>query len=243
MMARVQGFPDSWTFGKRKTTACRMIGNAFPPPVAEAVGSQIIKVLKENGDYNWKGKEGISQGARFPRDIDCRRERNAEQRRQGITRVGEVCDRHRWNAVGRNADKSRRPDFRRAIRGSECDVPPPHVPADGRIASWRLAHREARKQKCTEDIFFPAIWASALSWRADQERQETRINARQRLYDSPRHSGIQDSGNRRGDKCSCLSGKWQRRERSGHQEKIQRLAYPARVRIGQMDHEKRQGAE
>ncbi len=52
MMARVQGFPDSWTFGKRKTTACRMIGNAFPPPVAEAVGSQIIKVLKENGDYN-----------------------------------------------------------------------------------------------------------------------------------------------------------------------------------------------
>ena len=48
MIARIQGFPDSWSFGKRKTTACRMIGNAFPPPVAKAVGEQIRKVL-ENG--------------------------------------------------------------------------------------------------------------------------------------------------------------------------------------------------
>ncbi len=31
MMARIQGFPDTWTFGNRKTVACRMIGNAFPP--------------------------------------------------------------------------------------------------------------------------------------------------------------------------------------------------------------------
>jgi len=30
MIARIQGFPDTWTFGKKKTTACRMIGNAFP---------------------------------------------------------------------------------------------------------------------------------------------------------------------------------------------------------------------
>lgn len=34
MMAGIQGFPDTWTFGKKKTAACRMIGNAFPPPVA-----------------------------------------------------------------------------------------------------------------------------------------------------------------------------------------------------------------
>ena len=41
MMARIQGFPDTWTFGSKKTIACRMIGNAFPPPVAQAVGIEI----------------------------------------------------------------------------------------------------------------------------------------------------------------------------------------------------------
>ncbi len=46
MMARLQGFPDTWDFGKGKTKACRMIGNAFPPPVAKLIGQQIIKVLK-----------------------------------------------------------------------------------------------------------------------------------------------------------------------------------------------------
>lgn len=51
MIARIQGFPDTWTFGKRKTTACRMIGNAFPPPVAQAVGEEIRRVL-ENGCAN-----------------------------------------------------------------------------------------------------------------------------------------------------------------------------------------------
>lgn len=45
MIAVVQGFPTSWSFGKKKTAACRMIGNAFPPPVAEAVGVQIRKCL------------------------------------------------------------------------------------------------------------------------------------------------------------------------------------------------------
>ena len=46
MMARIQGFPDTWTFGKKKTTACRMIGNAFPPPVAMAVGQEIRRCLE-----------------------------------------------------------------------------------------------------------------------------------------------------------------------------------------------------
>ena len=48
MLARIQGFPDNWSFGKKKTIACRMIGNAFPPPVAMNVGLQIINVLKHN---------------------------------------------------------------------------------------------------------------------------------------------------------------------------------------------------
>ncbi len=47
MMARIQGFPDTWTFGKKKTTACRMIGNAFPPPVAMAVGQEIRRCLED----------------------------------------------------------------------------------------------------------------------------------------------------------------------------------------------------
>lgn len=53
MLARIQGFPDTWTFGKKKTAACRMIGNAFPPPVAKAVGEKIKECL-ENGSTNCK---------------------------------------------------------------------------------------------------------------------------------------------------------------------------------------------
>lgn len=51
MMARIQGFPDTWTFGKRKTVACRMIGNAFPPPVAQAVGEKIKECLEYGCAY------------------------------------------------------------------------------------------------------------------------------------------------------------------------------------------------
>lgn len=46
MIARIQGFPDEWSFGKKKTAACRMIGNAFPPPVAASIGKEIRKVLE-----------------------------------------------------------------------------------------------------------------------------------------------------------------------------------------------------
>ncbi len=48
MIALIQGFPPEWSFGKKKTSACRMIGNAFPPPVAKAVGLEIRRCL-ENG--------------------------------------------------------------------------------------------------------------------------------------------------------------------------------------------------
>ncbi|TNJ40140.1 DNA cytosine methyltransferase [Phaeobacter sp. B1627] len=41
MVARLQGFPDSWHFTGAKTNAYRQVGNAFPPPVAEAVARQI----------------------------------------------------------------------------------------------------------------------------------------------------------------------------------------------------------
>ncbi len=45
MVARVQGFPDEWHFAGGKTQAYRQIGNAFPPPVAEAVARSIAKHL------------------------------------------------------------------------------------------------------------------------------------------------------------------------------------------------------
>ena len=41
MAAVIQGFPASWRFFGRKTAAYRQIGNAFPPPVARAVGESI----------------------------------------------------------------------------------------------------------------------------------------------------------------------------------------------------------
>ena len=46
MVARIQGFPDDWQFSGRKTAAYRQVGNAFPPPVACAVGRQISDALE-----------------------------------------------------------------------------------------------------------------------------------------------------------------------------------------------------
>lgn len=45
MAARIQGFPDHWEFFGKKTSAYRQVGNAFPPPVAHAVGKQIVNAL------------------------------------------------------------------------------------------------------------------------------------------------------------------------------------------------------
>lgn len=45
MAARIQGFPDNWQFSGKKTAAYRQIGNAFPPPVASAVGKEIQVAL------------------------------------------------------------------------------------------------------------------------------------------------------------------------------------------------------
>lgn len=45
MAALVQGFPKDWDFSGRKTAAYRQVGNAFPPPVAKAVGTAIKEAL------------------------------------------------------------------------------------------------------------------------------------------------------------------------------------------------------
>jgi DNA (cytosine-5)-methyltransferase 1 len=51
MVARIQGFPDSWRFEGKKTVAYRQVGNAFPPPVAQAVGKAIIAAFNRKTKY------------------------------------------------------------------------------------------------------------------------------------------------------------------------------------------------
>jgi DNA (cytosine-5)-methyltransferase 1 len=45
MVARLQGFPGDWMITGRKTAAYRQVGNAFPPPVARALGTAIAAAL------------------------------------------------------------------------------------------------------------------------------------------------------------------------------------------------------
>jgi DNA (cytosine-5)-methyltransferase 1 len=45
MVARLQGFPDTWKFSGGKTAQYRQVGNAFPPPVAKAVARSILNAL------------------------------------------------------------------------------------------------------------------------------------------------------------------------------------------------------
>ncbi|HEY1820259.1 MAG TPA: DNA (cytosine-5-)-methyltransferase [Trebonia sp.] len=52
MVARIQGWdgPEyQWEFTGRKTSNYRQIGNAFPPPVARAIGEQVRRALNHEG--------------------------------------------------------------------------------------------------------------------------------------------------------------------------------------------------
>jgi DNA (cytosine-5)-methyltransferase 1 len=51
MVARLQGFDEEWGWrlAGRKTAQYRQVGNAFPPPVAEAVGRAIMQALEHTG--------------------------------------------------------------------------------------------------------------------------------------------------------------------------------------------------
>jgi DNA (cytosine-5)-methyltransferase 1 len=51
MAARIQGFDDSWAFSGRKTASYRQVGNAFPPPVARAVGEQVRIAITHRRSY------------------------------------------------------------------------------------------------------------------------------------------------------------------------------------------------
>jgi DNA (cytosine-5)-methyltransferase 1 len=52
MVARIQGWDGhayQWEFTGRKTSNYRQVGNAFPPPVARAIGDQIRRALDHEG--------------------------------------------------------------------------------------------------------------------------------------------------------------------------------------------------
>ncbi|MBI1260300.1 MAG: DNA (cytosine-5-)-methyltransferase [Rhizobiales bacterium] len=51
MVARIQGFPDNWHFTGAKTNAYKQVGNAFPPPVAQAVATEVARVLRKRVLY------------------------------------------------------------------------------------------------------------------------------------------------------------------------------------------------
>jgi DNA (cytosine-5)-methyltransferase 1 len=46
MTSRLQGFPADWRFAGSRTHAYRQIGNAFPPPVARAVGLRLAAAIR-----------------------------------------------------------------------------------------------------------------------------------------------------------------------------------------------------
>lgn len=52
MVARLQGWQeaDDWVFEGRKTAQYRQIGNAFPPPLARAIGESIASALRHEGN-------------------------------------------------------------------------------------------------------------------------------------------------------------------------------------------------
>ncbi|CBG72740.1 conserved hypothetical protein [Streptomyces scabiei 87.22] len=64
--AVIQGFPEVWKFPGKKTAKYRQVGNAFPPPVAEAVGRAIAAVLRpEQRDELLHGYEMDDGGSEF----------------------------------------------------------------------------------------------------------------------------------------------------------------------------------
>lgn len=67
MTALLQGFPEDWVFVGLKTAAYRQIGNAFPPPVAEAVGRSIAKALEKRTEHGEKENRLQRHVALIPR--------------------------------------------------------------------------------------------------------------------------------------------------------------------------------
>ncbi|MBP6025199.1 DNA cytosine methyltransferase [Ferruginibacter sp.] len=61
MAALIQGFPKDWQIAGKKTPAYRQVGNAFPAPVAKAMGLSIKKALKKYDQQSSKRQRLESQ--------------------------------------------------------------------------------------------------------------------------------------------------------------------------------------
>jgi len=59
--ARIQGFPDWFTFYKTRADMRSQIGNAVPPPLAQAVALEIGKALLEADGANNQDKESLAK--------------------------------------------------------------------------------------------------------------------------------------------------------------------------------------
>ncbi|MCX4093953.1 DNA cytosine methyltransferase [Nocardia sp. alder85J] len=98
--AIIQGFPSEWDFSGGKTAQYRQVGNAFPPPVAKAVGMSIIDVLKAADERDEKqppaectiSKDDHSQLQLFPSEAECKSAGgrvSRSRRRQAVGLVGQ----------------------------------------------------------------------------------------------------------------------------------------------------------
>ncbi|NEE18417.1 DNA cytosine methyltransferase, partial [Streptomyces sp. SID7499] len=84
-----------WKFMGKKTAAYRQVGNAFPPPVAQAVGEQIIAALKA-------GKEaGVVAAVRQPRSVA------GEKDSELLFRLAEISVPEIPKAADRSSDRER----------------------------------------------------------------------------------------------------------------------------------------
>ena len=111
MVARIQGFPDTWEFSGRKTAAYRQVGNAFPPPVARALGVAIRRALEAGGPAPHATDLGHHASLAAARPTDDGRLAGAGRADQGEEAgVGEV-------------DPGRRPEGRIELRWVESSVP------------------------------------------------------------------------------------------------------------------------
>lgn len=84
MASIIQGFPPEWTFVGRKTPAYRQVGNAFPPPVAKAVGIAIRRAIELGDEID----ESEEEDTKMPRGNGARN----KLREYFLAHVGEVLD-------------------------------------------------------------------------------------------------------------------------------------------------------
>lgn len=92
MAALVQGFPTEWRIAGRKTSAYRQVGNAFPPPVAKAIGTRIAEAL--NGTQPNNAESGATSISRFPdrqRNFGDKQGGRPVKRRQEPEVVNQIC--------------------------------------------------------------------------------------------------------------------------------------------------------